>query len=325
MNMETILVTGADLAPPALKLLSNFELIFAGKAPTEDDVIALCKRHNPIGVIVRYGKFARAAMEAAPALRVISRHGAGVDVIDLDAARALGIDVRAAVGVNAAAVAEHAAALLLASAKSTVKLDERMREGHWDKSTHKSQELGGKTVGLVGLGAIGRRFARIADAMDMKVIGFDPGARDLPDYVEKVSLGDIWTRSDVISLHCPLTDSNRMMINADVLAKCKRGVMLVNTARGGLVDEDALLDALRSGQVFAAGLDSFAQEPLAADHPFLKEANVVLSPHVGGVSVETYVNLGLTAANNLLSMLATARQQFQSSIPQTKRRTKGSS
>src|SRR5690349_2816059 len=101
--MKTIIVTGADLAPPALELLSGLELIFAGKAPTEDDVIALCKMHNPAGVIVRYGKFGRAAMEAAPALRAISRHGAGVDVIDLDAARDLGIEVRAAVGVNAAA------------------------------------------------------------------------------------------------------------------------------------------------------------------------------------------------------------------------------
>ena len=306
--METIVITGADLAPPALELLGAFELVFAGKAPTEAEVVELCKRHNPIGVVVRYGRFGRAAMEAAPGLRVISRHGSGVDVIDLQAAQSLGIEVRAAVGVNAAAVAEHAAALLLACAKSTVTLDARMRDGHWDKSTHKSLELGGKTIGLIGLGAIGRRFARIADAMDMKVIGFDPRARDLPDYVEKVSLDDIWKRSDVVSLHCPLTESNRMMINADVLDKCKRGMIFVNTARGGLVDEAALLSALRTGQVFAAGIDSFALEPLAGDHPYLKEANVVLSPHVGGVSVDTYVNMGLTAAKNLLSVLAAARQ-----------------
>ncbi|MEJ8815863.1 hydroxyacid dehydrogenase [Variovorax ureilyticus] len=306
--MEKILVTGADLAPPALELLSGYELVFAGKTPTEFDVVELCKMHNPIGVIVRYGRFGRSAMEAAPALRAVSRHGAGVDVIDLDAAKALNIEVRSAVGVNAAAVAEHTAALLLACAKSTVQLDARMRDGHWDKSTHKSQELGGKTVGLIGLGAIGRRFARIADAMDMKVIGYDPNARDLPEYVEKVSLEDIWKRSDVVSLHCPLTDSNRAMINAQVLAKCRPGVIFVNTARGGLVDEAALLEALRSGQVFAAGLDSFAQEPLASDHPLLKEPSVVLSPHIGGVSVDTYVNLGLTAANNLVGMLAAAHR-----------------
>lgn len=302
--MNTVLVTGADLAPPALALLGDFKVVFAGKTPTEAEIVDLCASLNPVAVIVRYSRFARAAMEAAPALRVISRHGAGVDVVDLESARDLGIEVRAAVGVNAAAVAEHTAALLLACAKSTVTLDRRLRDGHWDKSTHKSVELGGKTVGLVGLGAIGRRFARIAHAMDMRVIGFDPTARDLPDYVESVSLDTLWAQSDVVSLHCPQTDSNRGMINADVLAKCKRGVMLINTARGGLVDEDALLAALKSGQVSAAGLDSFAQEPMALGHPFHALTNVVLSPHVGGVSADTYINMGVAAATNLLNVLA---------------------
>lgn len=302
--MATILVTGADLAPPALALLKDHELIFAGKTPTEAEIVELCRQHNPVGVILRYSRIGRAAMEAAPALRVISRHGAGVDVVDLAAANSLGIEVRAAVGVNAAAVAEHSAALLLACAKATVTLDARMRAGFWDKSTHKSLELGGRTVGLIGLGAIGLKFARIADAMDMKVIGFNPVPRDLPPYIEPVSLDDIWARSDVISLHCPQTADNVNMINAETLGRCNQGVILINTARGGLIDEDALLQAVQSGQVSCAGLDTFAVEPMAAGHPFHAQPRIILSPHIGGVSTDTYVNLGLTAARNLLDVLA---------------------
>lgn len=301
--MSTILVTGADLAPQALALLKGHEVIFAGKAPTEDDIVALSARHNPAAIIVRYSKVGAAAMDAAPALRVISKHGSGTDTIDKAAAEARGIDVVAAVGANAAAVAEQALALLLACAKSVVPLDARMHAGHWDKATHKSVELAGRTVGVIGLGAIGLRFARMADALDMRVVGFDPFAKKLPAHVSSVALETIWRESDAISLHCPLTEDNRALVNADTLAKCKRGVILVNTARGGLVDEDALLAALRSGQVSSAGLDSFAVEPMTAGHPFQGERGLVLSPHIGGVTGDAYVNMGVAAARNALDVL----------------------
>ena len=119
-----------------------------------------------------------------------------------------------------------------------------------------------------------------------------------------MDLATIWRDSDAISLHCPLTDENRGMLNAATLAQCKRGVVVVNTARGGLIDEAALLAAVRSGQVMAAGLDSFAVEPMVAGHPFQGEANVVLSPHIGGVTSDAYVNMGVGAARNLLDVLA---------------------
>lgn len=302
--MSTILVTGADLAPQALELLEGFEIVYAGKTPTEDDLIRLCKAHDPVAIIVRYGKVGEAVMAAAPALRVISKHGSGTDTIDKVAASARGIEVLAAVGANAAAVAEQALALLLACAKSVVALDGRMHAGHWDKATHKSLELSGRTIGLVGLGAIGLRFARMADALGMRVIGFDPLARDLPAYVQGVDLESIWRESDVISLHCPLTDDNRGMLDASTLARCKRGVIVVNTARGGLIDESALLAAVRSGQVAMAGLDSFAVEPMIAGHPFQGEDRIVLSPHIGGVTSAAYVNMGVAAARNVLAALA---------------------
>lgn len=302
--MSTILVTGADLAPQAIALLEGHEIVYAGKAPTEDDLVALCRAHDPVAIIVRYGKVGVAVMDTAPSLRVISKHGSGTDTIDKAAAQARGIEVAAAVGANAAAVAEQALALLLACAKSVVTLDARMHAGHWDKATHKSLELGGRTIGLVGLGAIGLRFARMADALGMRVIGFDPYAANLPTHVTPVDLPAIWRESDAISLHCPLTEDNRGMVNAGTLARCKRGVILVNTARGGLVDEAALLAAVRSGQVGMAGLDSFAAEPMAAGHPFQGEENFVLSPHIGGVTGDAYVNMGVGAAKNVLQVLA---------------------
>jgi len=293
--VSTILITGADLAAPALELLRDYDIVYAGKTPTEDSLVALCRAHDPVAIIVRYGKVGAAVMDAAPALKVISKHGSGTDTID---------KVVAAVGANAAAVAEQALALLLACAKSVVELNDRMHDGHWDKSTHKSLELGGRTIGLVGLGAIGLRFARMADALGMRVIGFDPYARNLPDYVQSVDLATIWRESDAISLHCPLTDDNRGLLDAKTLAQCKRSVIVVNTARGGLVDEDALLAAVRSGQVMSAGLDSFAVEPMTAGHPFQHEPHFVLSPHIGGVTSDAYVNMGVGAARNLLQVLA---------------------
>ena len=304
MNSPCLIVTGADLAPQALALLSGFQVVFAGKTPQQDDLIQLCRQHDPVAIIVRYGAVGAAVMDAAPSLRVISKHGSGTDTIDKDAARARGIEVRAAVGANAAAVAEQALALLLACAKSVVQLNSRMHAGHWDKATHKSIELSGRTIGLIGLGAIGQRFARMCDAMDMKVLGFDPFAKQIPSYIQSVDLDTLYRESDAISLHCPLTAENRQMINAQSLAACKPGVLLVNTARGGLVDEAALLAALNSGHVAAAGLDSFAVEPMTAPHPFHNAPHLVLSPHIGGVTQDAYVNMGVGAARNVLDVLS---------------------
>jgi D-3-phosphoglycerate dehydrogenase / 2-oxoglutarate reductase len=164
-------------------------------------------------------------------------------------------------------------------------------------------ELEGRTVGVIGLGAIGLRFARMADAMGMHVLGFDPYATQVPAYIETCSLETIWRQADAISLHCPLTADNARLLNAQTLAACKPGVIVVNTARGGLVDEAALLEAVKAGQVAGAGLDSFAVEPMTAPHPFQGEARIVLSPHIGGVTADAYVKMGVAAAQNALAVL----------------------
>jgi D-3-phosphoglycerate dehydrogenase len=300
---SVFLVTGADLAPQAVALLKDFEIVYAGKTPSEEDIVSLCRTHNPVAIIVRYSKVGAAAMDAAPGLKVISKHGSGTDTIDKLAASARGIAVVAAIGANAAAVAEQAIALLLACAKSVVPLDARMHAGHWDKATHKSVELEGRTVGVIGLGAIGLRFAKVADALGMRVLGFDPYAKDLPSHIHRVELETVWRESDAISLHCPLTADNAKLLNERTLSACKRGVIVVNTARGGLIDEKALLAAVQSGQVGGAGLDSFAVEPMNAPHPFHGEARIVLSPHIGGVTSDAYVKMGVAAANNALAVI----------------------
>ncbi|KFX65993.1 NAD(P)-dependent oxidoreductase [Paraburkholderia fungorum] len=302
-HKPVVLVTAADLAPQALDMLTQFDVVFAGKQPTEDDIVALCEQHKPVAIIVRYGKVSARIMDAAENLQVISKHGSGIDVIDQAAAAARGIAVRAAVGANAAAVAEHAWALILACAKSVPQLDARMREGHWDKSTHKSVELDGRTLGLVGLGAIGRRVAAIGAAFGMNVLAFDPYAKEAPAGVTLVSLDELYAASDIVSLHCPLTAENRQMLNRDTLARFRRGAILVNTARGGLIDEAALAEALASGQLRFAGLDSFDVEPITHPHPFQQIPNAILSPHIGGVSDAAYVNMGKGAAANVLAVV----------------------
>jgi D-3-phosphoglycerate dehydrogenase len=304
--VNAVLVTGADLAEQAVELLSGFDIVYAGKTPDEDCLVALSREHQPVAIIVRYGRITARVIDASPRLRVISKHGTGIDTIDRDAAAARGVAVKAAVGANAPAVAEHTWALILACAKNVPALDRRMHDGHWDKATHKSLELRGRTLGLVGLGAIGARVAAIGRAMDMRVIAHDPFASVAPEGVELLPLADVIAHADVLSLHCPLTHDNANMLNGATLATMRPGAIVVNTARGGLIDETALADALKSGALRAAGLDSFQVEPFAAGHPFTDIPNLILSPHIGGVTSDAYVGMGTAAAQNVLAVLAQA-------------------
>lgn len=303
MSKPVILVTAADLAPQALEILKDFEVKFLGKTPSEEDVFNASAQHQPAAIIARYSTISKRAMAASRNLRVVSKHGAGTDTIDKKAAAELGIEVRAAAGANADAVAEHSWALILAAAKGIVKLDGRMREGHWDKATHKSFELRGKTLGVVGLGAIGRRVAGIGVAFGMKVLAFDPFAKASPQGVALVALEQVIAEAHVVSLNCPLTDENRHMINRATIARMRDGAILVNTGRGALIDDAALIEALASGKLRGAGLDAFTPEPLVGDHQYKYVANTVLSPHVGGVSEDAYVNMGTAAARNVLEVL----------------------
>jgi D-3-phosphoglycerate dehydrogenase / 2-oxoglutarate reductase len=298
-----IVITGADLAPQALELLDKFEIVYAGKAPDEDRLVELCREKQPVALLVRYGGVPARAMDASPNLKVIAKHGVGLDTIDTQAAAQRGIAVKPATGANADAVAEHTWALILACAKGIPWLNGRMHGGHWDKATFKALELRGKTLGLVGLGAIGQRVANIGAAFGMQVIAYDPYASKAPAGVTLADLDRVIADSDVLSLNCPLTADNRNMIDSGALTRMKQGAILVNTARGGLVDEQALLESVRSGKLRAVGLDSFRVEPMTAPHAFHGVDNIILTPHTGGVTSDAYVSMGVAAARNILAVL----------------------
>jgi phosphoglycerate dehydrogenase-like enzyme len=232
----------------------------------------------------------RSVIGAAPRLRLIQKLGVGVNTIDLEAAGAHSVSVCNMPGTNSRAVAEATLALMLAALRRLADFDASTRRGEgwsWDPEIQDDLlELGGLCVGLVGYGAVPTILAPILDAMGAEVIYHARSPR--PDAIgERCSLAELLGRADVVSLHIPLDDSTSHLIDADAIASMKRGAVLVNTARGGLVDEAAMIAALRSGHLRAAGLDTFEQEPTPPDNPLLGLANVVVMPHVAWLTTAT--------------------------------------
>src|SRR5712691_1747922 len=237
-------------------------------------------------------------LEHARKLRVIGRAGVGVDNIDLDAATRKGIAVMNTPGANAIAVAEHTLALMLAMARHIGRANELMHAGKWEKKSLQGTELRGKTVGIVGLGRVGMEVARRARAFGMEVIAHDPFvsiAIAKEQGIAIAKLEEVYAASDYLTLHVGLTPQTTGMINAESLKKMKRGVRLVNCARGELVDEAALAQALKQGRVAAAGLDVFTNEPLK-NSPFTSMENVILTPHIAGSTHEAQEAIGYQIA-----------------------------
>ncbi|MGB6430721.1 MAG: NAD(P)-dependent oxidoreductase, partial [Candidatus Acidiferrales bacterium] len=247
-----------------------------------------------------------AVLERAPKLRVVGRAGVGVDNVDLDAATRRGVLVMNTPGGNAPSVAEHTLALMLSLARKIPALNAAMHAGRWEKSKGQGTELRGKTLGLIGLGRVGAEVARRARSLEMRVLACDPfltenAAREAG--VVLVQLDQLLAESDFLSLHTALVPETERMINAANLAKTKRGAYLVNTARGELVDEAALADALRSGQLAGAGLDVFAVEP-PKDSPLVGLANLIATPHVAGSTAEAQEEVGTLIAQQVRDFLA---------------------
>ncbi len=235
---------------------------------------------------------------AAPRLRVVARAGAGVDNVDVEAASQRGILVLNAPGANSVSVAEHVFALMLASARSVALADAQMKAGRWCKTSLRGVELRGKTLGVVGLGRIGREVVRRALAFEMVVIAHDPfvAAQMADDIgIELVPLDALAERADFITLHAPSTDATRGLLDRALLARCRPVVRIINTARGDLVDEDALADALAAGRLGGAALDVFRQEP-PADTALTGLSQVVATPHIAGATAEAQQLVGLEAA-----------------------------
>ncbi len=259
------------------------------------------------GLIVRSSvKVTEKVLAAADALRVVGRAGVGVDNIDVPAASMRGIIVTNTPGANTIATAEHTLAMLLALCRQVPQAYSRLKKGEWDRKSFMGVQLYRKTIGIVGMGRIGARVAKYCQGFDMKVITFDPylsdeTARDLK--VTPVTLDELFAQSDFIALHATLTDGTRGLINADSIAKMKDGVRLINTARGPLVDEQALVDGLKSGKIAAAALDVFTVEPLSPDSPLLGLDNVIVTPHLAASTTEAQADVGTQIVQQLLDAL----------------------
>lgn len=243
---------------------------------------------------------------AAKQLKVIGRAGVGVDNVDVQAASRQGVLVTNTPGANTISTAEHAVTLMMALSRRIPQAHASMQAGAWQRSKFMGVQLHGKTLGIVGFGRIGKHVAHLAKALGMNVLAFDPyiseaAARELK--VSMVSLNELLANSDFITLHTALTPESRNLINAESIARMKPGARLINGARGELVDTDALVEALQSGHIAGAALDTYAQEPLPADHPLRNLPNVVLTPHIAASTIEAQHDAGIQVVEQVLAAL----------------------
>jgi D-3-phosphoglycerate dehydrogenase / 2-oxoglutarate reductase len=309
-----VLVTDADYSSLDIEAevlaAAGHELV-AASCETPEEVIAAAAGVDAL--LVQFAPITAEVFEALPQLRLLSRYGVGVDVVDTEAAREHGVWVCNVPDYGTTEVAMHAVAMLLALLRNVAGHDREVRAGHWD------YHLGGQlrrpsslTLGVVGLGRIGGMAAERAAPWFGAVVGYDPYLTDSdwPNRLERLSLEDLFARSSAVTLHLPLTDTTRGLIGTDLLARMPSGSYLVNTARGGLVDLDALLEALDSGRLAGVALDVLPQEPPPQDHPLLSHPRALITPHVAWYSAEAEVELRRKAAQNIVDWARSGRPTY---------------
>src|SRR5579872_4083730 len=304
--MPRVLVAD-KLEAPGLDLLRQAGIDVDNRTDLKGDALREALRAAD-GVIVRSQPQITADLLEDPGkLRVIVRAGVGVDNIDVEAATRRGILVMNTPGGNTVSTAEQTVTLLMALSRHTAAADASTRGGKWERAKFVGSQLTGKTLGVIGLGRIGREVARRALGLDMKVIGYDPfmtpaGAAQLG--VETVAaLNDLLPRCDYVTVHTPLTDETRDLLGAAQLQMLPKGARVINCARGGIINEEALAAALQSGHLAGAALDVFVQEPPPPDHPLLKLANILVTPHLGASTVEAQLSVAKEAAQLLIDYL----------------------
>jgi D-3-phosphoglycerate dehydrogenase len=279
---------------------AGFETVMLQRVPlNEDDTIEALEGMS--AVIAGSEPYTERVFSRLPDLRIISRSGVGYDRVDVAAAERAGVTVSITPNGNFEAVAEHVFALLLGLTRSIVRNDRETRGGHWPKTP--LVPIRKKTIGIIGLGRIGRRVARHSLAFGMKVLGTDPiasqdGLRE--QGIEVTTFEDLLARADFVTLHLPMMPATQGIIDRSALARMKPGAFLINTARGGLVVEADLVEALRTGRLAGAGLDVLADEPPLADNPLLALDNVVISPHVAATDSQAIEDMGNEAAQNII-------------------------
>lgn len=282
-----------------------------------DELAAIIRPYDAL-VIRSATKVTREVIEGADNLKVIGRAGVGIDNVDVEAATRRGIVVMNSPMGNSVTTAEHTISMLMSLARKIPAADSSTRAGKWERGKFTGIEVSNKTLGVVGLGNIGRIVADRAMGLKMKVIGFDPMLN--PDAatrlgIELVSLDQLYQRADFVTVHTPLTDDTRGLIGAAAFKKMKKGVRIVNCARGGIVDEAALAEALESGQVAGAALDVFAQEPPPPEHPLLRNPNVIATPHLGAATDEAQLQVAVDIAQQVTDFLLEGTVRFAVNIP----------
>jgi phosphoglycerate dehydrogenase-like enzyme len=282
---------------------AGLELRLAPKLGPRSEAELAALLPGVVGAIVSTDPFTDAVLRGAPDLRVIARTGVGFDTIDVASATELGIQVVTTPGLNERAVADHALALILGWLRMVPRLDADVRAGGWSRSgPHLPRQLAGSTVGVVGYGGIGRQVAKRLAGFDCEVLVHDPLlAGDGP--VRSIALDELLARCDVVTLHCPLLPETRGLIGAAALGLMRRGSLLVNTSRGPVVDEAALVEALQSGHLGGAALDVFEHEPPVGS-PLLSMPNVVVSPHNAGLSTVSAFDMSCACAHAVLTVIA---------------------
>jgi D-3-phosphoglycerate dehydrogenase len=304
--MPRVLVSDS-LAPQGLEILAHARGIEVDYAPGLSPDALLEQIREAEGLVIRSGtKVTREVLEAAPRLRVVGRAGIGVDNVDLPAATERGIVVVNTPSGNNVTTAEHAIALLVSLARHIPQATASMKAGKWEKTAFTGMELSNRTLGVIGLGNIGRVVAQKAQGLGMRVIAFDPHlpadiAAKLD--VDLVDFDTLLNRSDALTIHVPKTKDTAALLGAAAFARCKPGVLVVNAARGGIIDEKALLAALESGQVGGAGLDVFEQEPPSKDHPLVNHPKVICTPHLGASTEQAQLNVAIQVAEQVRDFL----------------------
>jgi phosphoglycerate dehydrogenase-like enzyme len=309
--MARILITPRSLTKegdPALELLkkAGYELVLCtpGKAPDEEELLRLLP--GCVGWLAGVEKISERVLREARDLKAISRNGTGVDSIDLDACRRLGISVLRTEGANARGVAELTIALLLSLMRSLPFSDSRMKAGGWER--RQGVELAGRTLGVVGCGMIGKLVSRFALALDMQVMGYKrhPDASFSPSpQFRWVSREELLSESDAVTLHCPHTPGEKPLIDRAAIASMKKGVYLINTARAGLVDDDAVLEGIEQGRIVGYAVDAYDREPPEA-RPLFSHEKVITTPHIGAFTAESVSRATRIAVENLLGALEKA-------------------
>jgi len=312
MTTEWEVLLPTEIDPSGPESIADFATC-TGMDEYESEAAALAEIDRYDAVIVRVAELDAGVIDRADRLRVIAKHGAGLDNVDVEAASGRGVVVCNTPGANARSVAEHAVALLFGLYRNLRTADRHVRAGEWERGAFAGHELTGDTLGLFGFGAIAREVSDLAQGLGQDVLTYDPYVPDdeIPARVERVTdFGDLFARADAVSIHAPLTPETRGAVSTAELDALGPEAVLINTSRGPIVDETALLAALEDGRLAGAGLDTFAEEPPGEDHPLYERDDVLLTPHVGGVTDEALARMSQRAATNV-------RTVYEGGVPES--------